>query len=131
MEKDLKNIQPKPQPRDFGVALMTVLGLLALLKGLKTGATPLVLLGAMGVTLIFFLFWPEGFRPPMMLSQKLTDRLSPIVNGIFLSLFYYCFITPIAISYRWFSKDSFSQRQKSPSSWETPSEQDTDLSRQF
>ena len=118
-------------PAQFGLTLtvlLTGLAAWAFFFGKANGLQ--FLIGAVFVGLMTALF-PKLFAPFNWLWTGVGLALGKMTNPIILTAFYYILLTPIAVCFRLFSKDTFRKKHaKQKSTW-VPHEGSGDMTRQF
>lgn len=118
-------------PAQFGITLAIVLGVTALLTIKKGGAQwTFFLTGSVIFTLISLLF-PQVLGPLNWLWTRLGLLLARLTNPLILAGFYYLVLTPVALLYRFFSKQSFRTKYSEQEGTWTPHNSQSTMKQQF
>lgn len=130
-EKSLKQITPEPQPRPFGLVLGFILVYFGVWRPWPAvvWTHPLVL--ASFILLTITLWRPQLLMPLLRWWLKLANFFSAFTNPLLLAIFYFIFLTPMALVFRLLAKDSFARRFKQANSAWQDCEPSTDFHRQF
>ena len=112
---DLKKLKTGARDlRKFGLTVGSVFFLLGVLFLLRHRSSYPVFLGAGAVLIAFGVIWPRALKYVYIGWMALAFTLGFVMSNVILALFFFLFVTPIALLARLFQKDFLSRKWEKP-----------------